>query len=71
MAERRVGYVGKHNVPIGAALGGLLHLEDESRSFMSLCGRRLTMASTPEHVLNDSGILVTKLNICKRCKAKS
>ena len=68
MGERRVGYVGKSNIPTGAAWMGLLHLESEPLSFESLCGRRLTMASAPGEVLEDS--LIKKLNICKRCQAK-
>jgi len=71
MMAQRVGYIGKHNVAVGAAWAGLLHLEDEPFSFTSLCGRRLTMASTPENILNDSGILAEKLSICKRCQAKA
>ena len=68
--KRRVGYFGKATVPVGVAFAGILHLERERLSFMSLCNRRLEMMADPDDLLTDRGYLIKKLTICKRCLAK-
>lgn len=69
--KRRVGFCGKSDVPVGVAFAGILHIEREPFSFMSLCNRRLEMMSDPDALLADSGYLIKELTICKRCRAKS
>ncbi len=68
--KRRVGFSGKDDVPVGVAFEGILHLEREHMSFMSLCNRRLTMMADPDKLLADKGYLTKELTICKRCHAK-
>ncbi len=63
--KRRVGYVGKDDVPVGVALAGILHYEHEGKA---LCNRRpLSYRAEPERILNDPGLMIGKLIICKRC----
>jgi hypothetical protein len=70
MAEHRIGYVGKENVPAGAGFGGVLHLERNRYEFVSLCNQKLTMALDRDRLQNDSGYVDTgTLRICKRCQA--
>jgi len=72
VSKRRVGYVGKDNVSVGAAWEGVVHWEASPGSHQALCnGRNFTMAGDPELLVKDRGILTDKLNICKRCLAKS
>ena len=66
--KRRVGFVGKSNVPVNVALEGLLHLESTPYSFLTLCNRHLSFALQPDKILNDfHNYGLTELNICKRC----
>ncbi len=69
--NRRVGFYGKENVPVGVAFAGILHLEGTPLSFMSLCNRRLAMMADPDELLNDRGYVIKELNICKRCSTKA
>ena len=69
--KRRVGFFGKEDVPVGVAFAGILHLEREPFSFMSLCNRRLETMANPDTLLADSGYVIKELTICKRCQAKS
>ena len=72
MSGRRVGYVGQEDVPVGVAWCRIVHWESAPGSFQALCnGRHFTTATDPEELLRDRGYIVTKLNICKRCQAKS
>ena len=71
MSERMVGYVGKENMPVGAAWSGIVHWESAAYSRRALCDDRiLTMTGDPDKLIQDRGNLVTELKICKRCQAK-
>lgn len=71
MSDRHLGFVGKENVPTGAAFGGILHIEGEGGRFRSLCERTLTMSVPEDELLSDRGYVQGRqLRICKRCLAR-
>ena len=61
--KRRVGFVGKYNVPTNVAMDGLLHLERTPYSFLTLCNRYLSFAVQIDTILYN----LTDIRICKRC----
>ena len=61
--KRRVGFVGKYNVPINVAMECLLHLERTPYSFLTLCNRYLSFAVQIDTILYN----LTDIRICKRC----
>ena len=69
--ERRVGYWGRDEVPVAVSLAGVLHLEAEPRSFTALCNdKRFGYVTTPAYILEDVGMRIRALRICKRCEKK-
>ena len=69
--ERRVGYWGRDDTPVGVALAGILHLEAEPRSFTALCNdQELDSCWPPSRILEDPGYQIRTLRICKRCEKK-
>ena len=69
--ERRVGYWGRDEVPVAVSLAGVLHLEAVPSSFTALCnGKRFGYVTTPAHILEDEGMRIRALRICRRCEMR-
>ncbi len=70
--ERRVGYWGRDNIAVGAALGGVLHLEAAPPGSTALCnGKSFTYVTDPKSILEDRGMVIATLRICKHCEKKA
>ncbi len=70
--ERRVGFWGRDNMAVGAALDGILHLEAAPDTNTALCnGHQLDYRATPSSILGDRGYVISRLRICARCEKKA
>ncbi len=70
--DRRVGFWGRDNIAVEAALGGILHLEAAPDTNTALCnGHQLDYRAYPSHILGDRGYVISRLRICTRCEKKA